>query len=160
MGKICLFLVIGLLLGGCAAAPTFETLGDDHVQSVMQEERSVVLQLPQEAQVVRGDAGTLYLCDGFELTSQVFPSGDMQQTLQSLTGFSGDALTVMRTDAGDYQRYECVWTAAGEGGDVVGRAVILDDGVYHYCLTMTADASEVSQVQPVWQQILDSYSLA
>ncbi len=159
MVKICLFLMIGLLLGGCSAEPTFETLEDDHVQSVMQEERSVLLQLPEDAEVIHSDAGVLYLCEGFEVTSQVLPGGNLEQTVQLLTGFPSEKLTVMVTDVTDYTRYACVWSAAGEGGDTVGRAVILDDGVYHYCLTMTASASVAAEVMLTWQQILSSYAL-
>lgn len=162
MKKICLIFVFALMLCGCSAAPTFETLGDDHALSVMQEERGVLLNIPEEAAAVavRGEAGTIYLCDGFEVTAQVLSAGDINGTFRSLTGYESDGLTVMATSGTDWTRYECVWTAAGEGGDTVGRAVILDDGVYHYCLTVTADADEVSDLQEVWQQIIDSYSLA
>ena len=162
MKKVSMILVFVMLLCGCSAAPTFETMGDDHVQSVMQEERGVLLTIPEEAAAVavRGDAGTIYLCDGFEVTAQVLRAGDLSGTFRDLTGFESDGLTVMATAAIGWTRYECVWTSAGEQGDTVGRAVILDDGVYHYCLTLTADADDMSELQDVFQKIINSYSLA
>lgn len=162
MKKICLILAFVMMLCGCSAAQTFETLADDHVQSAMQEERGVLLTIPEEAaaQVIQGDAGTIYLCDGFEVTAQVVAAGDLNKTFRAMTGFESDGLTVMATSGMDWTRYECVWTAAGEGGDTVGRAVILDDGLYHYCLTVTADADRASGLLEMWQKIIDSYRLA
>lgn len=162
MKKLSLIFVIALMLCGCSAAPTFETMADDHVQSVMQAQRDVRLTIPEEAEAVavRGDAGTIYLCDGFEVTAQVLSAGDISGTFRSLTGFESQGLTVMATAATGWTRYECVWTAAGEAGDTVGRAVILDDGVYHYCLTLTADADQVSTLQDIFREIIASYSLA
>lgn len=160
--KCVLILITVLLLSGCSAEPTFETIADDHVQSVMQEERGVLLSIPEEAaaQMIQGDAGTIYLCDGFEVTTQILAAGDLNGTVQTLTGFESDDLTVMATAATDCTRYECVWSAAGESGDMVGRAVILDDGIYHYCLTVTADAGEASSLQEIWLKIIESFSLA
>lgn len=162
MKKCILFLMAALLLCGCSAEPTFETIADDDVQSAMQEERGVLLTIPEEAaaQMIQGDSGAIYLCDGFEVTAQVITAGDLNQTFRDLTGFGSDDLTVMATAATDCTRYECVWSAAGESGDVVGRAVILDDGIYHYCLTVTADAQAASGLQEMWQQIFDSFGLA
>lgn len=162
MKKFVWIILLAISLCGCAAAPTFETLGDDHVQSAMQEERGVLLSLPEKAQarMIQGEAGTIYLCDGFEVTTQVMAAGDLNETFVTLTGFESDGLTVMATSAMDCTRYTCVWTAAGETGDTVGRAVILDDGVYHYCLTVTADADDAAALQDIWQQIFDSFSLA
>ena len=121
-----------------------------------------LLTIPEEATAVavQGDAGTIYLCDGFEVTAQVLRAGDLSRTFRDLTGFESDGLTVMATAAIGWTRYECVWTSAGEQGDTVGRAVILDDGVYHYCLTLTADADDMSGLQDIFQKIINSYSLA
>ena len=162
MKIVCLILILAMLLCGCSAAPTFETMADDHVQSAMGEERGILLTLPEAAaaQAIRGDAGVIYLCDGFEVTTQILTAGDLSGTVQTLTGFAADGLTVMATAASEGTRYECVWTAAGEGGDVVGRAVILDDGLHHYCLTATADADEAADLQEMWMQIFDSFRLA
>lgn len=162
MKKCCVILLMALLLTGCGSAETFETVADDYVQGVMAEERGVLLTIPEEAaaQRIQGDIGTLYLCDGFEVTVQVMNAGNINGTFQSVTGFGMDDLTVIETAAADAARYECVWAAAGEGGDMVGRAVVLDDGAYHYCVTVLADAEEILALQDIIQTIFDSFSLA
>ena len=154
-------LVFILLLCGCNAAETFETLSGACMQQTAVR-REVLLTIPEDAaaQVIQGDSGTLYLCDGYEITLQTMLAGNLDSTVQSLTGFESEALTVMETSVSDFTRYECVWTAAGEGGDMVGRAVILDDGCYHYCVTVMALADEAGQLQQTWQTLLESFCLA
>ena len=65
----------------------------------------------------------------------------------------------METKVQGYTCYECVWTSAGEGGFQTARAKILDDGVWHYCLTVFAPAENVSSLQADWQSIFDSFGL-
>lgn len=161
MKKIGLLLVIMLCLGGCKAEETFETLSDVYGEQALAAKKEVVLTIPEDAaaQVIQSDSGTLYLCDGYEIAVQTMSAGDLNRTMQSLTGFEADALTVMETEQDEITRYECVWTAAGEGGDMVGRATVLDDGAYHYCVTVMAGAQEAGQLQQTWQTLLSSFVL-
>ena len=162
MKKLCLLLVCGLLLSGCTAAETFETLADVYGEQELVQPREVLLQIPEKAaaQAIQSDKGTLYLCDGYEVTLQTMSAGDLNRTMRSLTGFDSDALTMIETGLTEAARYECVWTAAGEGGDMIGRAVVLDDGAYHYCVTVMASAEEAGTLRETWQTLLDSFSLA
>lgn len=160
MKKCVLVLLAALLLCGCGAAETFETMGDDYVQQVVQQEKGVQLTVEPDALVLQGDTGTIYICDGYELTVEVYSAGDINGTLQTITGFGAGELTVIETAALDLSRYECVWSAVGEGGDVVGRAVVLDDGAYHYCLTVTASADDALALQAVWQAIVSSFMVS
>ena len=66
----------------------------------------------------------------------------------------------MESFRGNAKRYDCVWTAAGEGEDQVGRACILDDGSFHYVVSVMAGQSRSGELQPVWQDIFDSFRLA
>ncbi len=156
MRKCCWILVFGLLLSGCASAQTFETLGDVDMAPAVQEKQELVVSIPDPAEVMQGASGTLYLCDDYTLAVEVLSAGDLNGTMQNLTGFGVDDLTVISTAAGDFSRYECVWTAAGEGGDWVGRSVVLDDGVHHYCITMNYSAADAAGMQEVWTEITDS----
>ena len=151
-----------LFLSGCAAVETFETITDVYGEQQVLPPRQVLLEIPQEAaaQAIKDDDGTLYLCDGYEITLQTMPAGDLNQTMRSLTGFDSDALTMIETGLTEAARYECVWTAAGEGGDMIGRAVILDDGAYHYCVTVMASAKEANALRETWHSLLNSFSLA
>lgn len=160
MKKLVWMLLLALMLSGCAPAETFETLGDVDMAPVIRQERSLELALPEGAEVIQGAEGTLYLCDGYSLTVEVRSAGDLGSTMRNLTGFGTDALTVIETAAGDASRYECVWTAAGEGGDTVGRAMVLDDGAYHYCVTIQYSAGDASRMQEVWKEITDSVALS
>lgn len=159
MKKCCLLLVFALLLCGCASQETFEKVEDDPVQAVMQEQREISLTVDGDALALQGETGTMYLCDGYEVTVETLSAGNVSGTFQALTGFGTDGLTVIETAVSDVTRYECVWSAAGEAGDVVGRAVLLDDGIYHYCVTVLADADDAYTLQKTWEELLDSIVL-
>jgi hypothetical protein len=63
----------------------------------------------------------------------------------------------MKTRQGTCDRYDFVWTCAGEEGQRLGRAAILDDGNYHYCMSALWDAGEASEVS--WEQVFGSFTL-
>lgn len=162
MKKIWLCFLAVLLLAGCKAQETFETVNDVYAQPQADEPQKVVLALPEDVAVpaMESDgAGKLYLCDGYTVTVQTMESGDLNRTLKDTTGFSRDVLDVIETTWGALQRYECVWTAAGEAGDQVGRAVILDDGDYHYAVSVMADAATAGELSSAWNEIFRSVSL-
>ena len=154
--------ILCLLLSGCAASPVFEEVADVFDENQIPEPRNTQVSLPENVavQTVSSDNGTLYLCDGYEVTQQVLKGGDLNGTFLELTGYGEERLTVMKTDIIEGSRYNCVWSSAGESGDAVGRAVILDDGCYHYCLTVMAPAETAGRMQAVWNQILNSYSFS
>lgn len=161
MRKLCVLLVCLLMLTGCAGAPVFEQLGDVYNPSQAPEPKKVSLTLPNDAAspVISGAAGKLYFCDGYEIMVETLASGDLSATVKALTGYSRDALTLLETHLGETKRYECVWTAAGEVGDRVGRAVILDDGSYHYCVSVMADAVDAGALQESWEELFSSFVL-
>lgn len=159
MKYIVLFLVCALLFSGCSARETFETVDDEYVQSVMQESREILLSVSDDATVLEGDTGCLYLCDGYEVTAEILPAGNLSGTFQTVTGFGMDDLTVMETAAAEFARYECAFASVGEDGDMVGRAVILDDGVYHYCVCVMMDADNAAALQETMENILSSFAL-
>lgn len=159
--KKCMVFILALLLTGCAAEETFETVADELVQSVSAEVREVVLELPAEAAAPasESESGTLYLCDGYEIALETMEAGDLNATIQSISGYSRDNVTVMETDTGDWKRYEFVWASAGENGDRIGKAAILDDGSYHYVLSVMADADRAEEYEEVWREMFDSFVL-
>ena len=66
MKKLILLAGVLLLLTGCAAEPTFETLSDEYVQPAIAQTHQMTLSLPEDASVltVQSDGGDLYFCDG------------------------------------------------------------------------------------------------
>lgn len=162
MKKICLILGMCFMFTGCATVETFETLGQiRHESDAAPAMGSVLLTLPESAakEAFSNDGDKMYECDGYTLVLQTLSSGDFHKTVQSLSGFSVDDLTVMESQAGDHKRYEWVWTAAGEGGDVLCRATVLDDGNYHYCLCAIAPAQNVGSLQAEWNEVFHSFQL-
>ena len=102
----------------------------------------------------------MYLCDDYTITVQTFASGDLNKTLQTATGYGKDKLQIMRTHANNAKRYECVWTAAGEGETQVGRTCVLDDGSYHYVLTVMAAEKQAGALMQTWNALMESFRIA
>ena len=161
MKKLILIAGIALLLTGCGAEPTFETLSDEYVQPVSVQTRQMALTLPEGAALtVQSDTeGNLYFCDGYTVAVQVLPSGDLNETLRGATGFGKEELKLMQTQTDGVKRYDWVWVAAGEGEDQVCRGALLDDGISHYVLTCMAGESQSQQLQQQWQDLFSSFCL-
>lgn len=151
-----------LLLSGCGTPEVFETMSDVYVQEQLPAAARASITLPQDAAVEvleDGSGGCIYLCDGYSITIQTLQAGNLDSTLRAVTGYGADRLQLLERTDGMATRYACVWAAAGEGGDQVGRAVILDDGNYHYVLTVMAEAEQAAQLRQTWQTITDSFGL-
>lgn len=161
MKKILIILLCSVLLSGCAAEDTFETVADEWVQSVAAPVRDVMLTLPEEAAapVSAKENGTLYQCDGYEIMLETLPSGDLDATLQNVTGYAREDLTVLETRSSGIKRYDLVWSCMGEAGELVGRACVLDDGDYHYVLSVLADAERAGEFEAEWNSLFSGYSL-
>ena len=161
MKKLFWVLLPLLLLAGCAARETMETLGDIPVEGTAAAPRQVSVNLPDEAAVptAESDSGRIYLCKDYEIIIQTLEAGDLDETIRTLSGYDRDSLTVMKTRVEGADRYDFVWATAGENGERLGRAVILDDGNYHYCMSVLRPAeAEVSQI--IWDDVYHSFSLA
>lgn len=158
MKRFGLLLMVALLLCGCGAVETMETVADEWVIPVAAKPKELRLELPGEALAcaMESDTGRMYFGDSYEVLVQTFSSGDLNDTLTELTGFPREELTVMQTQNGDIDRWEFAWAAAGEHGERIGRGVILDDGEYHYCLSVLQDA-DVTDCQIVWSEVFRSF---
>lgn len=162
MNRLILIAGLLLLLTGCAAQTTFETVEDVYVQPVSEQTHQMTLALPDNASaltVQSDEGGNLYFCDGYTLSVQVMQSGDLEETLRQTTGFGKDQLQPLQTQYGQVKRYDCVFACAGEGEDQIGRAAVLDDGVNHYVLCCMAEASQAQQLQSQWQELFSSFRL-
>ena len=161
MKKLWILLALASLLCGCAAEETLETVSDDIIQPVMAQPGEISVRLPDNAvaPVLESDSEQVYLSEDYEILVQTCPAGNLNDTIRKLTGFDKEQLTVMETEQDGAKRYDFVWAAAGEDGERLGRAAVLDDGSYHYCLSVLRDAQgEKSQV--VWSEVFSSFGLA
>ena len=146
------------LLYGCGAEETLETVADEWMVPAMAQPREISLRLPENLvmPVLEQEGRKLYLGEDYEIAVETLISGDLNATVQALSGYEKDQLTVLETQQGDVNRYDFVWVTTGEEGNLLGRAVILDDGEYHYCLSVLRSAEEA---QIVWQDVFASFAL-
>lgn len=161
MKRLVLFLISVLLLYGCGKTETLETIADEMLLPVVAQPREIWVSLPEGSVLpaMESESGTIYLCEEYDVAVQTLSSGDLDATLRSVTGYGADDLTVIQTQEGDVEKYEFVWTMAGELGQRIGRATILDDGNYHYVLSATIDAENIAEYQEVWNGIFESFKL-
>lgn len=161
MKKLLMILCCVLFLTGCRSE-VFETVDDPNDVLVIATPAQLLVELPEDAAapVMNVAGGKLYFCDGFDVTVEVFTAGNLDETLQFLSGFGREELEILQTKRCGVDCFEGVWSAAGEAGDQVGRVLILDDGSFHYCVTVLAPAQNASESMDVWQQVLDSVKLA
>lgn len=161
MKKWMFLLAFCLMLSGCKAEETFETVADEMMEPAPAP-RQVMVELPPEAAAPasESDAGTIYICDGYEISLQTLPGGDLDGTIRTISGYGREDLTVVETLQGDYRRFDLVWACVGEAGERIGRGAVLDDGSYHYVLCVLADADRVREYTEVWEAVFASYALS
>lgn len=163
MKKILFTVLVLVLLSGCQQPKTFETMSDSYIQPDLPEAQKVLLQLPEDAaQAVLEAAGTgtLYLCDGYCVAVQILPAGNLDATLREVTGYGAEKVQIWERKDGELSRFVCAWASAGEGGDQMAKATILDDGNYHYVLSVMASAEDAGELEDTWQQLMESFSIA
>ena len=162
MKKWILLLLMTVLLAGCAPEETFETVADEPVLPAMAQPGYICVELPGETamRVIENDDGRVYVCNDYEIVLQTLAAGDLESTITEISGLTSSDVTVVKTMAGGISRYEFVWAAAGETGDQTGRAVVLDDGNYHYCMSVLRSAASMEQSQIDWDQVFGSFGLS
>jgi len=156
--KLIWMALLAALLTGCTAEETLETVNDEWIVPAMAQPREISVRLPDSAlaPVLEQDGRRLYMGQNYEIMVETMASGNLDATIRTLSGYEKDQLTVLETGQEDVKRYEFVWTTAGEKGDRLGRAVVLDDGDYHYCMSVLRDAGDTLVV---WKDVFRSFSL-
>ena len=108
---------------------------------------------------MESENGCVYICKDYEVAVQTLESGDLNATVQLVSGFDPDRLTLLKTNQDSFDRYDFVWTCAGESQQL-GRAAILDDGNYHDVISATVDAGLMEEYQEIWNGIFESFTLS
>ena len=86
-----------------------ETVTDVYDTATIAQMKEIQIVLPKDTvaeTLENGTNETIYLCDGYTVTTQVLSGGDMEKTFRELTGFSKEQLTVMQRKSGNYDRYD------------------------------------------------------
>ena len=161
MKRLWMVLLLAALLAGCGS-PDYEGVSDVYAEQPIPTAAQLLVSVPPDAKVLTmedGQTGSIWLCDGYTVAVQTLNAGNLDATLREVTGYSRTQLSVMELESDGLKRYECAWISAGEGGDQVARTVVLDDGSYHYCLTLLTNAELAGQLHETWQQIIGSITL-
>ena len=160
MKKWLVFCLCALLLAGCSRPEALETVNDTYVIPELPEAEKVSFWLPDGAALtVSEGAGELYVCEDFTALVQVFSSGDLDATLRAVTGYGKERLELLGWKTAQGQHWECAWACAGEAGDQIARTLILDDGNYHYTLTLQAEAAKGGALALTWNDIFQTFEL-
>jgi hypothetical protein len=161
MKLVAIIVAVLLLFCGCAAEETYETVMDVWEEVPAPEAKSICVDLPGESAmpVMESDGGRVYVSSEYEIYVQTMPGGDIGATIEEMSGHPRESLTVLSTMQDDAMRYDFVWATAGEGGDLLGRGIILDDGSYHYTMTVLRDADTVQSSTVVWDAVFSSFRL-
>ena len=162
MKRILLAMLTICLLTGCKAPEAYETMTDLYYEPKAPEPAQVTLWLPETGAFTvleNEESGKLYLCDGYSVSVQTLASGDMNATLCAATGYTQTQLHGIGWERDGISRYECAWASAGETGDQIGRTVVLDDGVYHYVVSVMGQAELAGDLAQIWGEITDSVTL-
>ena len=161
MKKWLWMVILPVFLTACAVEEPLETVADVWSIPAAPVMREIRIDLPEDSSIntIQCDAGQLYLCDGYEISIETMEAGDLERTIQTVSGKRKEDLTILTTENGGIKRHEFVWASAGENGDRVGRALILDDGDYHYVLTVLRDSREPEGTKVNWNDVFRSFDL-
>lgn len=162
MKKALLFLILAVLLAGCGAQETFEIMEDMITVEPVAVPRQFFVSLPDAAAAPTfqdENGAELYVCQGYTVSKQILESGDLEKTVKTLSGMSTEEVQIIQTKEENYDRYDFVWTSAGEDGLQLGRACILDDGNYHYTLVCLAEEESAGDLRETFQEMFDSCTL-
>ena len=159
MKKLVMVLLMLGLLSGCGNV-NYESVQDVYATQPLPQPAQLLVSLPPDAvELESQEAGSLWLCQDYTASVTTMESGDLEATLRELTGHEKEQLEVFSWEESGLKRIECTWVSAGEGGDQVARTVILDDGNYHYALTLQTSAECLGDLREAWQQMISTVTL-
>ena len=161
MKKLLVLLLLMAMLTGCGAEETFEVVEDVIPVEPVAVPMQMFVSLPDGAvtPTFQSETEELYVCQGYTISKQIVESGDLERTVSDLTGQSREDIQIIESFYDNCDRYDLVWTAAGEEGLQLGRACILDDGNYHYILSTLAEEETAGQLRNTIQDLYDSCKL-
>ena len=154
-------LLLSVTLCACSGAETFEVISDNVVEYPAPTPAKVQLKIPDDAalSVMNSSEGQSYEGDHYQIIVQTYPSGNLDQTLQLLTGYHKDQLKIMEISEENLSKYLCAWSSVSDEGELVGRCAVLDDGRYHYCLSVLVDAQMSGEIREDIDALFADYSL-
>lgn len=161
MKRLLPILLMCFLLVGCRDQQVFEPVEDVYAPQQLPDPLQIRVNLPEDAAASAMEAepeGMLYSCQDATVCVYTVKGGDMDKTVRDATGYPREALQMIQTKDNGMDRYICVWSSAAENSLMVGRACILDDGNYHYVLTVLSEQEKAGVLNTdSWQEVFRSF---
>ena len=139
-----LMAALALLLSGCAAQYTWETVDDTVPASAEASAPACRLTLAAAEDVLEpvfsddGRTAVYEQKDGdYEITAQTMRAADRNDIVQRLSGFAPEQIEVVQTQRFGMPEYQFAWYASGEEGGRLCRADVLCDGDWCYAVTFS-----------------------
>lgn len=172
MKKLAVFVLMALVAGlliGCAQAeePAWETVSDQilsPVEAQTQRYYEITFSVPEDAVAqTMGDDGTAVCYIGaeedYEILSYRTESDSIETVARELSGFRYDTLSPLCWEQFSMNRYDFVWSAAEDAGQMVHRAAVLEDGNAYYILTYAVREDAASGHQKEMEEVFKSFAL-
>lgn len=160
MRKLVWLLALVMLCGCAGEGEPLETVGPGAYETPERIAPEVIsVWLPENAAAQTGEQEDtqIYVWDDYELRLQTRSAGDLNGTLEALTGQSADRLTVVATEQDGQNRYQTVFSALGEEGVILGRCMVAQAGDNHYCVSLLSP--EESDSGALYAEIVSSFRL-
>ena len=156
-----LVLLLCLTFCACSSVETFEIISDVIVVGQVSEPAKVSVRIPDDAAlaVMSGNDGQSYEGDHYQIVIQTYAAGDLNKTLRYVTGYNSEQLNLMEVPSEGYNKYLGAWSSVSGEGELVGRCAVLDDGLYHYCLSVLVDANMSGEMRDEIDALFADYSL-
>ena len=153
--------ILAIFLGGCSGTETFEVISDGINEPNTPMPAQIKLEISEDVavKVMHGEGWELYEGDRCQIIVQTYPSGNLDETLKQITGYGKECLTVMELREKNMEKYVFAWSVVSGEGELVGRCTVLDDGWYHYCLTVLTDAECFGELRDTVDAMFATYSL-
>ena len=156
MKILLIFVLLLYSMAGCGTQVVYETIGNscEEPQPVAQP-CELQLRLPEGTvmETMDADGSGYYTLGQWEIWTRVLPGGDLHQTLQTIAPVDPDGLTLIKREINGYECVETTWSAAGEEGESVVRAGVIQDGGYHYCICLCVPQSDAREAEELFGQI-------
>ena len=161
MKKGIAFVLLLMMLTGCGTEPEFETMGNiQYEPEVIPQAGYISVMIPAAAaEEVMADStlGKRFTWDQNEIRLETLEAGDLARTLRMITGMDPEKLTVISQKRDGMNTWQTVWSTSGEDGILVGRALIADDGYYHYCMSLLSP--EQTDSAEVYEDLVSTFTI-
>lgn len=154
-------LCLCLLLTGCSVQTAqWETVAD--LTSVENDPPaySITVGLPEEAVTDKTEGRCRYETQNYWVETGAFYATDAESAIETLSGFSAEKLTVLKTSRFDLPEYQFAWFCQTEEGGRLCRADLVMDGMTCYAVVCSVPESAGEEPWAEARQVFSSFGLS